>query len=142
MQCFTWLGLLAGAIMAMVSILRWFEQVTEAVEQRWWNKVVLLLCAPFAVWFFPSKVAAGRPTAVPLHEPVRGFGTVPLTPKSPGDAPRAAARTDDAPPGTPPEFRGLPKIPPKSKSTRAAVDPDKLAKLRQKMKEQGMIEDE
>jgi hypothetical protein len=37
----------------------------------------------------------------------------------------------------------MPTIPPKAaKPARAAVDPDKLAKLRQKMREQGMLKDE
>ena len=133
MQCFTWLLVLVGAVLVLVTILRWFEQVTEAVELRWWNKVLLLVAAPFAVWFFQSRVASGRPVAVPRHEPVRGFGTVPLTPKEPADAP---------PPGTPAEFIGMPKIPPKKKPAKAAIDPEKLAKLKQKMREQGMIDDE
>jgi hypothetical protein len=36
----------------------------------------------------------------------------------------------------------MPVIPPRKKSARPAVDPDKLAKLRQKMREQGMLPDE
>jgi hypothetical protein len=32
-----------------------------------------------------------------------------------------------------------PVVPPKSKRSRSAVDPEKLAKLRQKMREQGML---
>ncbi len=149
MQCLTWIALLVGAVLFMVSLLRWFEQVTEAVELRWWNKVFVLVVAPFTVWFFPSKVAAGRPTAVPRHEPVRGFGSVPLTPKaeappvaraSASIAPSSPPATDGPPPGTPKEFIGLPKIPPKKKPT--AIDPDKVAKLKQKMREQGMLGDE
>ena len=53
---------------------------------------------------------------------------------------RLAPPADGPPPGTPSEFLGLPKIPPKKKP--AAVDPDKLAKLRQKMREQGMLPEE
>jgi hypothetical protein len=150
MQCFTWLLLLVAAVLFMVSLLRWFEQVTEAVERGWWNKVFVLLAAPFMVWFYPSKVAAGRPSAVPRHEPVRGFGSVPLTPtarpqqtqstSTPTAAPPTTAPSDGPPPGTPKEFIGLPKVPPKKKP--AAIDPEKLAKLKQKMKEQGMLGDE
>ena len=135
MGCVTWLLIVAGAVLMIVSIIRWFEQVTEAVEQRWWNKTILLVVFPPAVWFFASRVSAGRPTAVPLHEPVRGFGTSPTK----SHAPR---RDDVPPPGTPKEFIGLPKIPPKEKRARPTVDPDKLAKLKQKMREQGMLDDD
>lgn len=138
MQCFAWLGLVVVAVLVMVTILRWFEQTTEAVEQRWWNKVLLLVLAPFSVWFFSSRVAAGRPTAVPRHEPVRGFGTVPLTPR----AQALSTSTDVPPPGTPKEFLGLAPIPSKKKPGKSAIDPEKIAKLKQKMKEQGMIDDE
>ena len=146
MQCFTWLLLLVAAVLFMVSLLRWFEQVTEAVEQHWWNKVFVLVAAPFMVWFYPAKVAAGRPSAVPRHEPVRGFGSASLTPKGKAQQtqstpPTTAMPTSDGPPpGTPKEFIGLPKIPPKKKP--AAIDPEKLAKLKQKMREQGMLGDE
>ena len=84
-----------------------------------------------------AGIAAGRPTAVPHHEPVRGFGSVSLTPK--GQA-QQSHPTDGPPPGTPKEFIGLPKVAPKKK--KSAVDPDKVAKLKQKMKEQGMLGDE
>jgi hypothetical protein len=146
MQCFTWLLLLAAAVMFLVSLLRWFEQVTEAVERGWWNKVFVLVAAPFMVWFYPSQVAAGRPRAVPRHEPVRGFGSVSLTPTAQAQqtqsTPTATPITtsDGPPPGTPKEFIGLPKVPPKKKP--AGVDPEKLAKLKQKMREQGMLGDE
>ena len=63
MQCFSWILLLALAVFVMVSLLRWFEQTSEAVERREWNRVTLLVLVPFAVWFYPSKVAAGRPTS-------------------------------------------------------------------------------
>jgi hypothetical protein len=136
MGCVTWLLIIAGAVVTIVSIIRWFEQVTESVEQRWWNKTILLVVFPPAVWFFSSRVSAGRPTAVPHHEPVRGFGTSPTKPH-PRDA------HDGPPPGTPKEFIGVPKLPPpKERRVKPAIDPDKLAKLKQKMKEQGMLDDD
>jgi hypothetical protein len=158
--CFTPLLLLALAVFVMMTLLRWFEQTTEAVERRWWNKVVLLVAMPFSVWFYPSRVAAGRPSMVPRHEPVRGFGKVSLTddagkrphrhggngePAGPAPAPMApppSMPSEGPPPGTPPEFLGMPVIPLRKKSTKPAVDPEKLAKLRQKMREQGMLPDE
>ena len=112
--CFVLLLLVAGGIFVMVSIIRWFEQITEAVDLGWWNKVSLLTVMPYAVWLFPSKVSAGRPSAVPHHEPVRGFGepTAPMAPK-----------------------------PPPKKKGRTPIDPEMVAKLKQKMREQGMLED-
>jgi hypothetical protein len=121
-SCFTWLLLLAGAVFVMVSIIRWFEQVTDAVDRRWWNKVVLLLAMPLMAWFYPSRVAAGRPTMVPHHEPVQGFGVGPVMPTQ-----------------IPTNSKATPRPPPKR--PRSGVDPDKLAKLKQKMREQGMLED-
>ena len=51
--------------------------------------------------------------------------------------------TDEPPPGTPKEFLGMPVVPPKSaKPARPPVDPEKLAKLKQKMREQGMLGDD
>ena len=149
MQCFIWLFLLAGGVFVMMTLLRWFEQTTEAVDNGWWNKLALLVCVPFAVWLFPGRVALGRPTPVPKHEPIRGFGAVkpkagPTVaklaeePKGTGiPVARVAEPTDGPPPGTPAEFLGMPVIPPKK--PRAPVDPDKLAKLRRKMREQGML---
>ena len=158
MQCFAWLLLIGVGVFVMVSLLRWFEQTAEAVERREWNRVALLVAVPFSVWFFPSKVSAGRPTAVPRHEPVRGFGTVPkertvtsdAKPQAADAKPRAAEGgpaklsgvTDEAPPGTPKEFLGMPVVPPKSKVSKPPPDPDKLAKLRRKMIEQGMLKEE
>jgi hypothetical protein len=113
-SCFSWLLLIGGAIFVMVSLIRWFEQITEAVDMGWWNKVAMLVAMPLTVWLFPSKVSAGRPTAVPHHEPVRGFG-------EPGAGP-------------------LPMPPPKKKK-RSPIDPEMVAKLKQKMREQGMLED-
>src|SRR3954452_11120957 len=130
MGCLTWLIFIAFAIFLMLSFIRWFEQTAEAVDNGWWNKVVVLIAMPFTVWFFPSRVSAGRPTPVPHHEPVRGFGSVPLTPKD-----VTAAPTDGPPPGTPKEFIGMPVIPAK-KPARPALDPEKIAKLKQKMREQ------
>ena len=126
MGCFSTILFLAGFVFVMVSFIRWFEQTAEAVDNRWWNKLTVLLMMPFSVWFFPSKVSAGRSTPVPHHEPVRGFGKVPLEP--PADRP---------PPGTPKEFLGLPKV--TQAKPRTGADPDKIAKLKQKMREQGML---
>ena len=55
MQCFTWLLLIALAVMVMVTILRWFEQTTEAVEQRWCNKVILLIFAVLFIRFMSPR---------------------------------------------------------------------------------------
>jgi hypothetical protein len=151
MGCFTTLIFIAGFVFVMVSLLRWFEQITEAVDLGLWNKVITLIAVPWLVWFYPGRVAAGRPTPFPLHEPVRGFGTVPKT--KPTREPHASEQSsdepplanvapapDEPPPGTPAEFRGMPKIPPqKPKGSRPGIDPEKLEKLRQKMREQGML---
>lgn len=153
MQCLTWLLLFAGVVFVMVSLLRWFEQTSEAVERRAWDKVALLVAVPFAVWFYSSKVSAGRPTAVPLHEPVRGFGPLPKDRPAPAALPNNAPRpappgklaglTDEPPPGTPQEFLGMPVVPPKGgKPARPPVDPEKLAALKRKMREQGMLPDD
>jgi hypothetical protein len=147
MGCFTTILFLVGGVFVMVTMIRWFEQVTEAVEFSWWNKVFVLLAMPFTVWFFPSRVSAGRPVMPPRHEPVRGFGKLPKggiaeatvepAPDSPTPLPTAA---DQPPPGTPPEFLVKPQVPPpRPKGARPAVDPEKLAKLKQKMREQGML---
>ena len=161
MQCLTWLLLFAFAVFVMMSLLRWFEQTAEAVDGREWDKLALLVAMPFAAWFYRSQVGIGRPTAVPRHDPVRGFGPLPKEKPAPDaarpealqvpQAPHAqqapAGRPpgviDEPPPGTPTEFLGMPAVPPKSaKPARPAVDPDKLAKLKQKMREQGMLGDE
>ncbi len=138
MGCLTWILFLAGAVLVMVSMIRWFEQATEAVELRWWNKVFVLLAMPFTVWLFPSRVAAGRPGMPLRHEPVRGFGALPKGGiVDPNIAPASA---DEPPAGTPPEFPVKHQAPPpKAKSAHPAVDPEKLAKLKQKMREQGML---
>jgi len=137
-SCFVWLLILAFAIAAIISMLRWFEQTMEAVENRWWNKLIVLIVMPFMVWLYPSRVSAGRPTAVPRHEPVRGFGISGGASASASPPPPA----DQPPPGTPKEFLGPPVIPPKKTAQRAGPDPDKLAKLKQKLREQGMLDEE
>ena len=105
--CFAWFIFLAGGVFVIASLLRWFEQSADAVDHGEWNKLAMLLVFPFACWFYPSRVSAGRPTAVPHHEPVRGFG------KLPGTKPGMPMPSDQPPPGTPKEFLGLPKIPEK-----------------------------
>ena len=129
--------MLLTGVFVLVTMIRWFEQTADAFDHGEWNKLSLLVLMPFASWLFPSKISAGRPTAVPRHEPARGFGTLP---KGGITDPTPALPLDGPPPGTPKEFIGLPKIPPKK--PRAAVDPEKLAKLKQKMKEQGMLEED
>jgi hypothetical protein len=61
MGCFTTILFLIGAVFVMVTMIRWFEQATEAVELRWWNKVFVLLAMPFTVWFFPSRCERRTP---------------------------------------------------------------------------------
>ena len=154
MGCFTTILFLIAFVMILVTFIRWFEQTTEAVDNGWWNKIFVLLMCPFTVWFFPSRVNAGRATPVPRHEPVRGFGTLPKSEPATATVPTPAAEplaeasdpaapvavaTDEPPPGTPKEFLGLPKIPPPRPRAKSAVDPDKIAKLKQKMREQGML---
>jgi hypothetical protein len=152
--CFFVLFFLLAGLFTVATAVRWFEQTAEAVDQRWWNKLVLLVLMPFAVWLFPSRVSAGRPTEVPHHEPVRGFGGLPKggineratatmdEQQTPRPVIPLASSSDGPPPGTPKEFLGMPKIPRKRPSAKASVDPEKLAKLKQKMKEQGMLEDD
>lgn len=136
MGCFSTILFLIGFVLVMVTFIRWFEQTAEAVDNRWWNKVLVLLLMPFAVWLYPSRIGAGRSSPVPKHEPVRGFGAMPKG--GLGNTPAEASQPADAPPpGTPKEFLGLPKVGPAK--PRAAPDPDKIAKLKQKMREQGML---
>jgi hypothetical protein len=153
MGCFTTILFLAGFVMIMVTFIRWFEQTTEAVDNGWWNKIFVLLMCPFTVWFFPSRVNAGRASPVPLHEPVRGFGTLPRTQPAAQErvtvAEEPAAETaglaapaplaEEPPPGTPKEFLGLPKVPPAKPRAKSGIESDKVAKLKQKMREQGML---
>jgi hypothetical protein len=170
--CFSWI-LLAGAVIAvMVGMVRWFEQVADAVDQESWEKLALLVFVPPSVWMFRSAVQGGRLVPVPRYEPARGFGlntprrgfevselpmpsetavlqasdSQPVASGSAAEAKQSGispvqmpAGDDGPPPGTPKEFLGMPTIPPPKKSNRPAVDPDKLAKLKQKMREQGML---
>ena len=147
--CFTGLLAIAALVLVITSMIRWFEQVTEAVDNRWWNKLFVLTVMPPAVWFFPSRVVAGRPTPVPHHEPVRGMGTAPKVRSEPPapvadvSMPAPASTQDDGPPpGTPKQFLGMPVIPPKKPRSAPAVDPEKLAKLKEKMRQQGMLNDD
>src|SRR3954453_13326612 len=135
MTCFTTILAIVLGVFLLASLIRWFDEATEAVQNGWWNRVSLLLLFPFSCWFYPTKVAAGRPTPVPRHEPVRGFGSMPKTKPSP-----TATHEDQPPPGTPKEFLEKPKIPPKR--AKVEMDPEKIAKLKAKMREQGMLGDE
>lgn len=157
MQCFWSILGLALFVFVVLTLIRWFEQTAYAVEERMWDRVLLLILVPFAVWFYPSRVAAGRPTPVPRHEPVRGMGTAPkprvqmpadVPQETEAAAPPLAAPTEPAadatdadrpPPGTPAHFLGMPVIPPKPLKPAAGPDPEKMAKLRKKMREQGML---
>jgi hypothetical protein len=148
MGCIAWLLILAGVIFLMITLIQWFEQTAEAVDYGAWDRVVLLMVMPFAVWLYRSQVGAGRPTAVPLHEPVRGFGVMPKSraatpsPGTPGEG-RGEGSSSGPPPGTPKEFLEKPKIPPgpalAKRAKSSSVDPEKLARLKQKMREQGML---
>ncbi|CAN5696137.1 hypothetical protein BH09PLA1_BH09PLA1_22410 [soil metagenome] len=149
--CFGSLFLIVSGIVLMISMLRWFEQTRDAVDDRNWSRLMLLVIAPPSVWMFPTRVPAGRPIPIAKFEPVRGFGALPKggivgpSPDASTPPPLAARhavreKSDQPPPGTPPEFLGMPKIPPKKPPR--AIDPEKLEKLRQKMKEQGMLPDE
>jgi len=148
MTCLSTILAVVVGVFMLASLIRWFDEATEAVQNGWWNRVGLLLLFPFSCWFYPTKVAAGRPTPVPHHEPVRGFGSLPKTKPTAApiaqDQPRAATTTssaeDQPPPGTPKEFLEKPKIPPKK--PKPELDPDKIAKLKAKMREQGMLGDE
>jgi hypothetical protein len=149
MNCVGYVFILFAIALALLTLLRLFEQVTETVDHRDWTRLSALLACPFTVWLFPARVAAGRPTAVPRHEPVRGFGSLPKTkpePSTPASVPQTPVPVTPAddlpPPGTPAAFLVKPQVPPKKAKSATAIDPDKLAKLKQKMKEQGMLGDE
>lgn len=149
MNCLGYILILFAIAFALLTLLRLFEQVADAINHRWWSKLFALLVCPFTVWMFPSRVALGRPTAVPKHEPVRGFGSLPKQkPVSTPDpttpqAPLPVVPIDDTPPpGTPPEFLVKPQVPPKKARPSNPVDPDKIARLRQKMRDQGMLGDD
>jgi len=130
--CFTTILVVVLFVFMMVTFIRWFEQTAEAVDNGRWNKVMVLVAFPFSVWFYPSRVSAGRSTPVPHHEPVRGFGSLPKSPQAP-----APPSTDQPPPGTPKEFLELPKV--TTAKPKAAPDPDKIARLKEKMRQQGML---
>jgi hypothetical protein len=133
MGCALSLLIIAGGVLFVLSVIRWYEQATDAVDRGNWGTVSLLLIVPPAVWLFPSRVVAGRPTAVPHHEPVRGFGAIPKAKPAP-------FATEGPPPGTPKEFLTKPSVPPLvTKRAKSAIDLEKIEKLRRKMREQGML---
>lgn len=157
-SCFALLLALLGVVFVLLSVLRWFEQTKRAVERRQWDRVVLLVLVPFAVWLFPAGVSAGRPTPVPRFQPVMGMGSAPKPRRQAGETGEAGEEAqpapptrptpvlpvdDGPPPGTPAEFLGMPVIPPKPKPkpkrAKSGVDADKVEKLRRKMREQGML---
>lgn len=109
--CFASLFLLAFAIFAMVTLIRWFDVVTNAVDHKAWDRVILLTLVPLLAWRYESTVSSGRPGFMPRHQPVMGFGDTPAKP------------------------------PPPKKKKKAGVDPEMIAKLKAKMKEQGMLEE-
>jgi hypothetical protein len=144
--CFTTIFVVVLFVFMMVTFIRWFEQTADAVDRRAWRELIMLVAMPFSVWLFGSRVSAGRPTPVPHHVPVRGFGSTggskpsaatesPAPAASPPSLPTPAS--DQPPPGTPREFLELPK--PTVAKPRAGVDPDKIAKLKEKMRQQGML---
>lgn len=138
MGCFNWVILAIVFVLVMVSLMRWFEQTVEAVDSRDWNRLAVLVAFPFAVWWYGSNVPASRPTPVPRHEPVRGFGSLP---RGGIVDPPMASPADQPPPGTPLEYLSKPVPPPaKPKSTKPPIDPEQIEKLRRKMTEQGMID--
>lgn len=150
MPCLAWLLFIAGGLFVMFSLMRWFEHVHEAVHERAWSRLAWLVVFPPSTWMFPARMTFGRPTAVPLHEPVRGFGSLPKQKGEQRPSPvtaipsttPSAAENDGPPPGTPAEFLVKPVVPPKKPKAGPAVDPDQLAKLKQKMREQGMLDEQ
>src|SRR5262245_3049623 len=136
MTCFSTVIAIVLGVFLLASLIRWFDEATEAVQNGWWNRVSLLLLVPFRCSLYPTKVAAGRPTPVPRHEPVRGFGSLPksrpettaaTSTPAPTFAP-ASTPDDQPPPGTPKEFLEKPKVPPRK--PRPELDPEKIAKLK------------
>jgi hypothetical protein len=126
MGCFTTILLLAGFVLIVVSLIRWFEQTADAVDARAWSRLLTLIFMPFSVWAYPSRIAAGRRSPFPLHEPVRGFGSLGKS-KGVGDA---TEKKEDRPTEVgPPRKAGKP---------RAGPDPELMEKLRKKMRDQGM----
>lgn len=141
MTCFTWLLVVIAGVLLIMSVVRWFDMATDAVREGSWKKVAALVGFPFSVWFYPGRVSAGRPTMVPPHEPVRGFGELPRDAEAAEGASQRVEEVDQPPPGTPKEFLGMPVVPPKKPvaQSRAEADAAKVEKLRQKMREQGML---
>jgi hypothetical protein len=117
MGCTYWAIAAVALLLVIVSIIRWFEQTARAVELRLWSRLMLLVALPPSAWLFPSDVSAGRPSPVPPHEPVQGFGL----------------GSGKAPP--------IPDAPQRPARPRPAADPALAAKLREKMKQQGMLDD-
>src|SRR5688500_11648326 len=104
--CLTWLLIPVGGIFLVLTLIRWFEQTADAVDRRDWNRTILLVAFPFGVWMFKGRVVAGRPTPVPVHEPVRGMGTVPkqkaaTVPSAPTESKAAAAAPPPERPAAP-----------------------------------------
>src|SRR5439155_27289048 len=93
MTCVSTILAVVVAVFMLASLIRWFDEATEAVQNGWWNRVSLLLLFPFSCWFYPTKVAAGRLTPVPRHEPVRGFGSIPKTKPAPASEDQARTGT-------------------------------------------------
>jgi hypothetical protein len=146
--CFQVILFAVGFVLLMVTLIRWFEQTAEAVDNRWWNKLALLIACPFVVWLYPSQVGTGRAVPVPRHEPVRGFGAVPKsrgTEQVPAGSDTPAAEipsgmpSDQPPAGTPTAFLGMPVVPPPKPRVKTSIDPEKIAKLKEKMRQQGML---
>src|SRR5688500_16388004 len=135
MGCFTSIVFLAGFLFIGISMIRWFEQTAEAVDARQWRHLLTLIFFPFAVWMFPSRISAGRPTPFPLHERVRGFGTMSLAPKAGTQDVVAQGRPAEA--GRPPVAEA-PKAVPKV-MRKSGIDPEQVAKLKEKMRQQGML---
>src|SRR5258705_12184167 len=114
MTCFTTIVAIVLGVFLLASLIRWFDEATEAVNNGWWNRVSLLLLFPFSCWFFPSKVAAGRPTPVPHHEPVRGVGSLGKSKPTPTTSSPSSAQP---PPHTPPTFLVKPQLASKQSKT-------------------------
>src|SRR5256885_1204335 len=115
--CFGTLFLIVSGVIVMISMLRWFEQTRDAVDDQNWSRLMLLVVAPPAVWLFPARVSAGRPIPIAKFEPVRGFGglpkggivdpttaEVPVSVESRAEDGPAQRSNDGPPPGTPKEF--------------------------------------
>lgn len=136
MTCTLWLLLLVAAVFLMATLMRWFEQTAEAVDNGWWNKVAVLVAAPLAVWLYRSAVSAGRPIPVPRHEPVRGMGGAPAR-KPVAPEPQATSRASVT--TAPVDALSKPVVPAKPRAKSSAQDPELIEKMRRKMREQGLL---